>query len=158
VHRAFGDVARDHAGTDAERAHVRQERDRQAVGDEPERDDAVVGAMADIGIEAAELSAGALGHLRPARAGMAGRPGLGGELGQRHRLLVTERERVILGEHHAHRVAVQVVAVDAGGPGARLMLPLVAEDEIHVAQDQRRQRLLGLGLHELAAQPGRVSR
>ena len=38
------------------------------------------------------------------------------------------------------------------------MLPLVAEDEVEVAERQRGQRVLGLGLDELAAQPRRVAR
>ena len=36
------------------------------------------------------------------------------------------------------------------------MLPLVAEHEVDVAERERGQRLLGLGLDELAAQPRRV--
>ena len=52
----------------------------------------------------------------------------------------------------------QVVAVDTGGPRQRLVLPLVGQHEIDVAQRERGQRLLGLGLDELAAQAGRLAR
>ena len=38
------------------------------------------------------------------------------------------------------------------------MLPLVGQDEIDVAERERGQRLLGLGLDELAAQAGRLAR
>ena len=38
------------------------------------------------------------------------------------------------------------------------MLPLVAEHEVHVAERERGQRGLGLGLDQLAAQPRRSSR
>ena len=89
---------------------------------------------------------------------MAGRPDLAGELGQRHRERVPARGRVALGQDEADRVAVQVVAVDAGGPRVRLVLPLVGQDEIDVAERERGQRLLGLGLDELAAQAGRLPR
>jgi hypothetical protein len=44
------------------------------------------------------------------------------------------------------------------GSRQRLVLPLVAEHEVDVAHRQRGQRLLGLGLDELAAQPRRVAR
>ena len=51
-----------------------------------------------------------------------------------------------------HGIAVQVHPVDVGGAGAGLVLPLVAQHQVHVAQLQRGQRVLGLGLPELAAQ------
>ena len=44
------------------------------------------------------------------------------------------------------------------GQRARLVLPLVAEHEVDVAERERGQRLLGLGLDQLAAQPRRVAR
>ena len=89
---------------------------------------------------------------------MAGRPDLAGQLGQRHGAAMAARRRMVRGQHEVDRVAVQVVAVDAGGPRVRLVLPLVGQDEVDVAERQRRQRLLGLGLDELAAQAGRLAR
>jgi hypothetical protein len=61
---------------------------------------------------------------------------------------------VLLGQDDAHRVAMQIVPVDAGGPRVRLVLPLVGQHEVDVAQRERRQRRLGLCFDELAAQPG----
>ena len=37
------------------------------------------------------------------------------------------------------------------------MLPLVGQDEVHVAEEERGQRLLGLGLDQLAAKVGSIS-
>ena len=68
------------------------------------------------------------------------------------------RGRVVRGQDEVDRVAVQVLAVDARGPRVRLVLPLVGQDEIDVAERERRQRLLGLGLDQLAAQAGRLAR
>ena len=48
----------------------------------------------------------------------------------------------------------------AGAPAGsrqRLVLPLVAEHEVEVAERERGQRLLGLGLDQLAAQPRRLA-
>ena len=42
-----------------------------------------------------ELAAGPVGHLLPAGAGVTGHPGLAGELGQRHRVAVAPRGRVV---------------------------------------------------------------
>ena len=56
-----------------------------------------------------------------------------------------------------HAVLEQVVALQRGGQPQRLMLPLVTQDEVDVAELERGQRLLGLGLDELAAQLGRVA-
>ena len=50
------------------------------------------------------------------------------------------------------------LAVDARRPRARLVLPLVGEHEVDVPERERGQRLLGLGLDELAAQVRRVAR
>jgi len=47
---------------------------------------------------------------------------------------------------------VEVVALDAGGPRVRLVLPFVGEHEIEVAERERGQRDLGLRLDQLAAQ------
>ena len=49
-------------------------------------------------------------------------------------------------------------AVDARRPRVRLVLPLVGQHEVDVAERERGQRLLGLGLDELAAQAGRLAR
>ena len=71
---------------------------------------------------------------------------------------VTPRRRVVLGQDEVDRVAAQVLAVDAGGSRERLVLPLVGQDQVDVPERERGQRLLGLGLDELAAQVGRLSR
>ena len=134
-----------------------QQRHREAAGDEREAELRVVGAVADVGVEAAELAAGALRssrsqpmpawpvvHASPASSASGTAP--------RWRA-----RRVVGGQDEVHRVAKQVVAVDAGGRRQRLVLPLVGEHEVDVAERERRQRLLGLGLDELAAQRGRVA-
>jgi drug/metabolite transporter (DMT)-like permease len=77
---------------------------------------------------------------------MARRPGLACELGQRHRVTVTLRRRMVCREHEVHGVAPQVLAVDARGPRERLVLPLVGQDEIDVPESEHGQRLLGLRL------------
>ena len=128
------------------------------MGDGGEAGDAVVGAVADVGIEARELAAGPVGHLLPAGAGVTGHPRLAGELGHRHRVAVAPRGRVARGQDEVDRVAVQVEPVDARRARVRLVLPLVGQDEVEVAERERGQRLLGLGLDELAAQAGRLAR
>ncbi len=135
-----------------------QERDGLTAGHERQAEDAVVRPMADVGIEGAELSAGAVGDVLPRRPAVSGRPDLAGELGQRHGSGVAARRRMVLGEHDVDGVAVQVLAVDAGRPGERLVLPLVGQDEIEVPERERRERLLGLGLDQLAPQLGRLAR
>ena len=65
---------------------------------------------------------------------------------------------MVRGQDDVHLVAEQVVAVDAVREPHRLVLPLVAEHEVEVAEGERRQRLLGLGLEHLAAQARRVAR
>ena len=52
----------------------------------------------------------------------------------------------------------QVLALDARRARERLVLPLVGQHQVDVAQGQRGQRLLGLGLDQLAAEIGRVAR
>ena len=89
---------------------------------------------------------------------MAGRPNLPGELRQRHRALVTPRGGMPLGQDHADQIAEQTVPAHTGRARVRLVLPLVGQDQVHVAQRERGQRLLGLGLHELATQGRRVPR
>ena len=63
--------------------------------------------------------------------------------------------RVPGGEEDAHAVAHQLVSFDAGGHAARLVLPLVAEDEIDVGESKRGEGLLGLDLDELQTQARR---
>jgi drug/metabolite transporter (DMT)-like permease len=87
-----------------------------------------------------------------------GRPGLAGELGHRHGISVPERRRMPGGQDEVHRVSEQLVALQAGGQPPRLVPPLVAQHEVDVAQRQGGQRLLGLGLDQLATQPWRVAR
>ena len=71
---------------------------------------------------------------------------------------MTHGQRVPGGQDEEHRVHQQVVTLQALGQAPRLVLPLVAQHEIDVAQRQRGQRVLGLGLDELAAQSRRVAR
>jgi hypothetical protein len=56
------------------------------------------------------------------------------------------------------RVVEQVVAPHALGHPHRVLPPLVPEHQVDVAQRQRRQRLLGLPVDHLAAQPRRLAR
>jgi hypothetical protein len=88
---------------------------------------------------------------------VAGRPGLVRELGQRHGAVVTLERRVGLGQDDVDRVAQQLVALQARRQVARLVLPLVGEHDVDVAERERRDRLLRLGLDELAAQARRVA-
>ena len=60
-----------------------------------------------------QLAAGALGHLLPAHRGVARRPDLAGELGERHRVRVPARRRMAGRQHEVHRVAQQLVALEA---------------------------------------------
>ena len=112
---------------------------------------------ADGQIEAAELAAGPDHDLLPARVGMAvvqaspaSSPSTtaAGGVGR----------RVGLREHQPHRIEVQVLARDAGWTRQRLVLPLVGQDEVDVAEHEHRQRLLGLRLDELAAQSRGLAR
>ena len=59
------------------------------------------------------------------------------------------------GDEQGDGVVEQLVARDAGGQADGLALPLVAEHEVEVAERERGQRLLRLGLDDLAAQPRR---
>jgi hypothetical protein len=76
------------------------------------------------------------------------------ELGQRHGAGVALEHGVVLGQDDVDRVAEQLVALEARREGARLVLPLVGEHDVDVAERERRDRLLRLGLDELAAQRG----
>ena len=143
----------DHAGMVLGAHELGQQHHRLAGGDQGQADHAVVRPVADVGLEAAHLAAGALHHLLPAGAGIAGGPRLAGQVGQARGPLATAGRRMAGGQDQVHGVAVQVDAVDAGGPGPGLVLPLVAQDQVHVAQLQRRQGVLGLGLAQLTAQP-----
>ena len=69
-----GDRAQRDARVPGSGHQVGQERDRQAARDEREADRGVVGAVADVGLEAAVEAARALGHLLPPHRGVAGRP------------------------------------------------------------------------------------
>jgi drug/metabolite transporter (DMT)-like permease len=135
-----------------------QQRHGLPARDDRQAGDAVIGPVADVGVESSELAAGPFGHLLPARFAMTRRPGLAGELGQRHGVTVTPRGRVVCGQDEPDRVVPEVLAVDAGGSRERLVLPLVGEHEIDVSERERRQRLLGFGFDELAAEVGRVAR
>ena len=152
LQRALGQLAHHHAGMVLGAHQLGQEHHRLAGGHQRQADHAVVGAVADVGLEAAHLAAGALDHLLPAGAGIAGGPRLARQVGQARGALAPPGGRMARGEDQADGIAVQVGAVDARGPGAGLVLPLVAQDQVHVAQLQRGQRDLGLGLAQLAAQ------
>ena len=52
----------------------------------------------------------------------------------------------------------EILAVDRDEARERLVLPLVADDQVDVADGQRRQRLLRLGLDQLAAEVRCVAR
>jgi hypothetical protein len=158
VHGPLGDGAYDDPLLGLGRHQLRQQRDGLPVGDDRQADHAVVGPVANVGVESAELAAGPVDHLLPSGAGMARGPGLAGELGERHRAGVTARHRVVSGEDEIDRLAVQVVALHPCGPRVWLVLPLVGQDQVDVAERERGQRLFGLGLHELAAQPRRFAR
>ena len=80
------------------------------------------------------------------------------EPGELHRLSGRPGGGMLGREHELHRLAPEVVALHAERAGEGLALPLVGQDEVEVAERQRRQRLLGLGFHELAAQLGRLER
>ena len=138
------------------RTRLGQQRHRQARGDEREADDGVVGAVADVGVEAAELAAGAL-RSSPPSPSRRGRPStLRRRARPAGRPPVAPRGRVASGQDEEHRVVEQVVALDARRPRARLVLPFVAQHEVDVAEGERGQRVLGLGLDQLAAQARRA--
>jgi hypothetical protein len=113
--------------------------------------------VADVGVEASEPAAGAPDHLVPAHLGVPGRPRLAGQLGQRDGVAVAARRRVPGGQDEVDRIAQQLMAHQAGGQPPGLVLPLVTQHEVDVAQRQRGQRILGLGLDHLAAQLRRVA-
>jgi len=81
-----------------------------------------------------------------------------GELGQRDGPAVAAGGGVAGGQDEVDAVGEEVVAVDAGRQPARLVLPLVGEHEVEVADRERGQRDLGLLLDDLAAQARRVAR
>ena len=158
--RALGDrAARATPGWRVGQDEVRQQRHGQPAGDEREADRRVVGPVADVRLEAAELAARALGHLAPspcpscpvAQASPA-------SSASGTALACRAGHRVARRQQHVDRVA--RAARGARGPagsGHGLVLPLVAEHEVDVAERERRQRLLGLGLDELAPQARRVA-
>ena len=88
---------------------------------------------------------------------MARRPELRRELRHRHGARMTARDGMVFAEDHEDGVAVQVDAVDALQAGMWLVRPFVRQHEVDVPEREHRQRLLGLGLDELAVQAGRVS-
>jgi hypothetical protein len=61
-------------------------------------------------------------------------------------------------EEDADRIREQVVAFDACWDSQRLVLPLVADDEVNLGESQCRQRRLRLGLDKFATQPRRLTR
>ena len=96
------------------------------AGDEREADVRVVGAVADVRIEAAELAAGALRDRLPAEAGMGAGPDLVGQLGQRHRVAVAARHPVPDRQDEVDGVSQELVALHACRQRQWLVLPLVA--------------------------------
>ena len=81
------------AGQAAGQRQVGQHRDREPLGHDLEADAGVVRPVAHVGLEAAELAAGAARHLVPAEAGVAGGPRVPRQLRQRHGLGVPARGR-----------------------------------------------------------------
>lgn len=136
---------------------LREQRHGLSLGDERKAQDGIVRAVTDVGVECPELAAGSVGHVLPGSSPMAGRPGLAGELAQRHRASVTSRCRMVFGEYDVDGVAAQILALDACGSRMRLLLPFVGEDEVDVAERERGQRFLRLRFDELAAKGGRVT-
>jgi hypothetical protein len=90
--------------------------------------------------EAAVLAAGALDHLVPRHARLTARPDV-----------VRQSIERLVAAHQQHRVVEQVVADERARDAPGLVLPLVAEDQVEVAERERRDRLLGLGLDQLRA-------
>ena len=158
VHGALGDRPHGDARMRLRTHELGQQRHGLARSDEGQARNAVVGPVAQVGIEAAELAADAVRDLLPAGPAMAGRPALVRELVQRHRAGVAPRDRMVRGQHDADRVVAEVLAGHARGPRQRLVLPFVGQHEVDVAECKRRQRLLGLGLDQLAAQRRCVAR
>ena len=156
--RALGDRAQLHAHRAGRQGQLGQHRHGQAARGQRDADRRAVGPVANVGLEAAQLATGAAGHLVPAHPRLPGGPGLPGERAQRHSPGVRPRQRVAPGQHEIHRVAEQLVPLDARRDLHRLVAPLVAEHEVDVTQRQGRQRLLGLGLDQLAAQPRGLAR
>jgi hypothetical protein len=68
----------------------RQESDRPSGGDKPAEDEAVIAAMADVGLKSAEAVADVADHRVESRAAVARRPDRG--------LTASERERAAPGE------------------------------------------------------------
>jgi hypothetical protein len=97
VQGALGRVAHGHSRVRLDADQLGQQRDGAPAGHERKARDAVVRAVAQVGIEAAELAAGPYDDLLPAGAGVAGCPGLVRELGQRHGAAPAPRGRVLLG-------------------------------------------------------------
>ena len=60
--------------------------------------------------------------------------------------------RVAGGQEHADGVSQQLVPLQRRLKPPGVELPLVAENQIQVAEGQRGQRILGLGLDQLAPQ------
>ena len=78
------------------------------------------------------------------------------ELAERHGRRVPPRDGVVRGQDEVDGVAQQRVTLEARRQAPRLVLPLVAQHEVEVAAREGGQRVLGLGLDELAAQLRRL--
>jgi hypothetical protein len=134
-----------------------EEGGRARLGDDGEPEDAVVRAVADVRVEPSELAADPVRRPLPAGAGVARGPRLSGELAQRDGPPVAPGGRVVLRQHDVDGIAVKVATLDPRRPRVGQAVPFVAQHQVDVAQRERRQRLLGLGLDQLAAQAGSVA-
>jgi hypothetical protein len=120
--------------------------------DEFEQDQEVVGAVAEIGFETAELAAHADMHLAVSRARLAGRPGELGKVGDRDPLGVSLG--MVFREYDADVLAEQVFATEIGVYGARLAVVLIADHHVQLLQPERRRGLFDLELGGLDADVG----
>jgi 1-aminocyclopropane-1-carboxylate deaminase len=102
--------------------------------------------MADARREGAEFLACPFDCRRICTSCLSAGPGALGEVGEPH--LARRRERVIAGKHEAQLVLKEVFAVE-GRVGDRSRVVVVSEDQIEVAEPQRGQGLLGVGLDDL---------
>ena len=97
-------------------------------------------------------------HLLPRHPDVAGDPHRVRQLGERHCLGVPPGRRVRGRQDEMDGIAEELVALQPRRHPQRLVQPLVTEHEVDLAQRESGQRLLGLGLDQLAAQPRRIGR
>jgi hypothetical protein len=106
--------------------------------------------VAHVRVVAADRAAGALDHVVPRRAGLAAGPLVVAQVGERDPLLA--RGRVPDRNREHERVAAQLALLECRVARPRGVVVLLGEHHVDVAQAQPGQRVLGLGLHEIAVQ------